>query len=166
MQIDENQSKENKQMCSFQACCSKGVSCHYLLFGKGSGRQRNGKASWWGKKQKPSGDALLGSCCHREAVGRLTRSGVSCDCLGMHIWLFPAGPKLESEVTQLCPTLCDPMDCSLWGSSIHGIFQARLLEWVAISFSRGSSRPRDQTLVSCIASSCFYHLSHWGSSLS
>ena len=43
--------------------------------------------------------------------------------------------KKESEVTQLCPTLCDPMDCSLPGSSIHGIFQARILEWVAISFS-------------------------------
>ena len=47
-------------------------------------------------------------------------------------------PK-ESEVTQLCPTLCDPMDCSPPGSSIHGILQARILEWVAISFSRGSS---------------------------
>ena len=42
----------------------------------------------------------------------------------------------ESEVTQSCPTLCDPMDCSLPGSSVHGIFQARVLEWVAISFSR------------------------------
>ena len=47
-------------------------------------------------------------------------------------------------------TLCDPMDCSLPGSSIHGIFQARVLEWVAISFSRGSSQPRDQTQVSRI----------------
>ena len=41
----------------------------------------------------------------------------------------------ESEVAQLCPTLCDPMDCSLPGSPVHGIFQARVLEWVAISFS-------------------------------
>ena len=56
-----------------------------------------------------------------------------------------------SEVTQSCPTLCDPMDCSLQGSSVHGIFQARVLEWVAISFSRGSSRPRDRTWVSHIA---------------
>ena len=45
-------------------------------------------------------------------------------------------------VMQSCPALCDPMDCSLPGSSVHGIFQARILEWVAISFSRGSSRPR------------------------
>ena len=43
--------------------------------------------------------------------------------------------KSESEVTQLCPTLHDPMDCSLPGSSIHGIFQARVLEWGAIAFS-------------------------------
>ena len=55
-----------------------------------------------------------------------------------------------SEVTQLCPTLCDPMDCSLPGSSVHGISQARVLEWVAISFSRGPSRPRGRTKVSRI----------------
>ena len=42
----------------------------------------------------------------------------------------------EHEVAQSCPTLCDPMDCSLPGSSVHGIFQARVLEWIAISFSR------------------------------
>ena len=54
----------------------------------------------------------------------------------------------ESEVAQSYPTLCDPMDCSLPGFSVHGIFQARVLEWVAISFSRGSSRPRDRTQVS------------------
>ena len=50
---------------------------------------------------------------------------------------------------------CDPMDCSLPGSSVHGILQARVLEWVAISFSRGSSRPRDQTQVSRIAGRFF-----------
>ena len=53
----------------------------------------------------------------------------------------------ESEVAQSCPTLCNPVDGSLPGSSVHGILQARVLEWVAISFSRGSSRPRDQTWV-------------------
>ena len=54
----------------------------------------------------------------------------------------------ESEITQSCPTLRDPMDCSLPGFSVHGIFQARMLEWVVISFSRWSSQPRDQTQVS------------------
>ena len=53
-----------------------------------------------------------------------------------------------SEVAQSCLTLWDPMDCSLPGSSVHGIFQARVLEWVAISLSRGSSRPRDRNWVS------------------
>ena len=57
----------------------------------------------------------------------------------------------EVEVVQLCPTLCNPVGCSLPGSSIHGILQARILEWVSISFSRGSSQPRDRTCVSCIA---------------
>ena len=57
----------------------------------------------------------------------------------------------ESEVAQSCPTLWDLLDCSLPGSSIPGIFQARVLEWVAISFSRGSSQLRDWTWVSHIA---------------
>ena len=60
--------------------------------------------------------------------------------------------KSESEVAQSCPTLCNSMDCSLPLSSVHGIFQARVLEWVAISFSRGSSQPRAGTWVSCIVS--------------
>ena len=54
--------------------------------------------------------------------------------------------NFESEVAQSCPTLCDPMDCNLPSSSVHGIFQAIVLEWIAISFSRGSSQPRDQTV--------------------
>ena len=56
----------------------------------------------------------------------------------------------ESEAAQSCLTLCDPMDCSLPGFSVHGIFQARILEWVAISFSRRSSGPRNWTRVSHI----------------
>ena len=63
--------------------------------------------------------------------------------------------KLESEVAQSCPTLCNPMDCSLLGSSVHGIFQAIVLEWIAISFSRGSSQPRAWTRVSHIVDRCF-----------
>ena len=52
-------------------------------------------------------------------------------------------------VAKPCPILCDPMDCNLPDSSVHGIFQARVLEWIAIFFSRGSSQPRDRTRVSC-----------------
>ena len=58
-------------------------------------------------------------------------------------------------VTQSCLTLCDPIDCSLPGSSVHWILQARILEWVAISFSRESSQPRNRTRVSCIAGTFF-----------
>ena len=61
---------------------------------------------------------------------------------------------------QLCSTICNPLDCSPPSSSDHGIFQARILEWVAVSFSRGSSQPRDQTCnscVSCVAGSFFTH---------
>ena len=58
-------------------------------------------------------------------------------------------------VTQSCSTLCDPMDCSPPGSSVHWILQARVLEWVAMPSPRGSSRPRDQTVVSCTAGRFF-----------
>ena len=61
----------------------------------------------------------------------------------------------EGEVAQSCPTLCDPVDCSLPGFSVHGIHQAGIVEWVTISFSRGSSQPRDRTRVSHIAGRCF-----------
>ena len=65
-------------------------------------------------------------------------------------------------VAQLRPTLCDPMDYSLPGSSVHGILQARILEWVAISSSRGSCRPRNQTQVSCIAGRFFTNWDNLG----
>ena len=58
-------------------------------------------------------------------------------------------------ITQLCPTLCNAMDYSPPGSSVHGILQARILEWVAMPFSRGSSQPRDQIQVSHIAGRFF-----------
>ena len=64
-------------------------------------------------------------------------------------------PLLCVLVTQSCPTLCDPTNCSPPGFSVHGILQTRILEWVAIPFSRGTSWPRDGTLVSCIAGRFF-----------
>ena len=88
----------------------------------------------------PSGSHELGPSpqeASTESHGNSSRAG---------LW-----KKEKSEVAQSCPTLCDPVDCSSPGSSVHGILQARVLEWVAISFSRGSSRPRDQNWVSRIA---------------
>ena len=72
------------------------------------------------------------------------------DCMCLTLW-DPMDCESESEVTQSCPTLCDPMDYSPPGFSVYGILQARILGWVASSFSRVSSRPRDQTQVSRIA---------------
>ena len=66
--------------------------------------------------------------------------------------------KVKVKVTQSCPALCDPM-----ASTVHGILQARILEWIAIPFSRASSQPRDRTQVSCMAGGFFYQLSHQGS---
>ena len=80
-------------------------------------------------------------------------------------WLagsLPLGPTWKALslcvcvlVTQLCSTLCDPMDYSPAGYSVHGILQARILEWVTIPFFKRSSRPRDLTWVSCIADRFF-----------
>ena len=61
-----------------------------------------------------------------------------------------------------CVTLCNTMDCSPPGSSVHGILQARILEWVAVSFSRGSSRPKDRTWVSYVGREILYHQDTWG----
>ena len=70
---------------------------------------------------------------------------------------------LCAQSLQLCLTLCDPMDCCPPGSSVHGILQARILEWVAMPSSRESSRPRDRTHISCISRRILYPLSDLGS---
>ena len=101
---------------------------------------------------------------------------MECRTRGLLVWIptdvsnlycehFCSDMYLRPKVlfTQSCMTLCDPMDCSLPGSSVHEILQARTLEWVAMPFSRGSSQPRDRTYVSCFTGRYFYHLSHQGS---
>ena len=72
------------------------------------------------------------------------------------------------SVAQSRPTLCDPVDCSLPGSFVHGIFQARIVEWVAISHSRASSRFRDQSCVcfSCTGRQTLYHCTTWEDGIS
>ena len=91
----------------------------------------------------------------KQENSRKTSTSVSMTTLKpLTVWII-TNCESESEVAQSCPTLCDPMDYSLPGFSIHGIFQARVLEWVAISFSRGSSQPRDRTQVFHNASRCF-----------
>ena len=74
--------------------------------------------------------------------------------------LHATWPIREREVTQLCPTLCDPMDCSLPGSSVHGIFQAIVLKWIAISFSRASFPTQGSNPGLPHYRQTLYHLSH------
>ena len=80
--------------------------------------------------------------------------------------LLPESPQLTwvhaCSAAKSCSTLCDPMDCSPPGSSVHGIFQARILDWVAISSSRGSALPRDRICVSG-GRQILYRLSYLGS---
>ena len=95
--------------------------------------------------------------CPLKWVFMFTQSQFKFHFLGIkRKWWRRAFPHLESHESehafaQSCPTLCNLMDCRGLGSFIHGIFQARILQWVATSFSRGSSQPRDQTQVSHIA---------------
>ena len=98
------------------------------------------------RQQLSWGDCLVG-CCWKS--GSLTWAGVQVSCC---VYSFAYFCVL---VAQSCLTLCDPMDCSAPGSSVHRNLQARTLEWVSVFFSRGSSRPRDRTQVSCIAGRFF-----------
>ena len=97
------------------------------------------------------------SCQLSNNLGKQNLSHLRKDRFGA---AFPSSSSLP--FAQSCPTLCDPMDSNLPGSAVHGIFQARILEWAAISFSRGSSQPRDRTRVSCIADRRF---TIWANSL-
>ena len=132
------------------------------LIGKDSDAGRD-----WGQEEKGMTEDELAGWHHwldghesewTPGVGDVQGGLVCCDSWGRKeldtterlIWPDLFYMKSESEVTQSCPTLCNPKDCSLPGSSTHGVFQAKVLEWVAISFSRGSSRPRDWTQVSRI----------------
>ena len=76
--------------------------------------------------------------------------------INTYVWNLQKWYEVKwSEVAQSCPALCNPVDCSLFRFSVRGIFQARVLEWVAISFSRGSSWPRDWAQVSHTVGRCF-----------
>ena len=109
-----------------------------------------------GRESHFTSDELISklASCHLQLW--LSQSGPGHLCarqglISFHGTCFYPQRKKESEVAQSCLTLCNLMDCSLPGCSVHGIFQARVLEWVAIAFSRGSSQARDQTWVSRIS---------------
>ena len=96
--------------------------------------------------------------------------GIYTECFGFENKVIPPPPPpphppllWKVKVTQSCPTLCNPMDCSPPVSSIHRIFKARILEWIAMPSSRGHSLPRDRSGLSCITGRFFTYLSHHGS---
>ena len=100
------------------------------------------EGAWWA--------VVYGVAQSRTRLKRLSSSSMQwTSALNKLLWLLIGNHLLLAR--QVCPTLCDPVDCNPPGSSAHGIFQARVLEWVAISPSRASSRPRDRTCVSCIS---------------
>ena len=80
---------------------------------------------------------------------------ISSLCVFPEILIVNTSPCMCAKSLQFCLTLCKPLDCSLPGSSVHGILQAGILEWVANPFSRGSSRFRDRTQVSSITGEVF-----------
>ena len=95
---------------------------------------------------------MLWKCCTQYAskFGKLSighRTGKCQFSFQSQRKAMPKNAQSESEVSQSCSTLWDPMDCSLWGFSIHGVFHTRVLEWVAISFYRGYSWLRARTQV-------------------
>ena len=123
-----------------------------------TGSKRWACRRYWGEKSLTSGrweraperfeqqeGAVWGECeeagSHFQSVVKVLRSAL--------------GPVESESISQSCPTLCYPIDCNPPSSSVHEILQARILEWVAIHFSRGSSQPRDRTQVSCIAGRFF-----------
>ena len=103
-------------------------------------------SSWWGRMQSLPRSATWSQDAFLNGISN-NKPSVPCPC--MH--------------AQSCLTLCDPMDYSLPVSSVHGILQARILEWAAISSSRGSSQPTDGTQVSCIAGGFFTTVPLWKS---
>ena len=124
--------------CNQYLCCA---SCYPMLLW-GQGWKRTKITAQWSQQPKAASETRSKnnkpSCC------------VPVTDLTAFIFHLHHSVLFAVLVTKLCPTLCDPMDCSPPVSSLHGISQARKLEWIAISFSRGSSQPRNWTHISFI----------------
>ena len=153
---------------------SKGLMCSLVTLGFSSAQYQptisvtyknqtlifHSSGSWNSKMSVPvwprSGERPLLDCSLLIVSSHGWKRFLAFSCVCMH-----------AKSLLLCPTLCQPMDYSPPGSSVHGILQARILEWVAMPSSRGSSQPRDWTCVSyisCIGRQVLYHLRHLGSS--
>ena len=164
----------------------------YVVRGRSSASQEEGSPQTpdllapWSCTSQPPELWEIKVCCLRHSINimfcysnpgrlRLRGSWYSSEPNKVLAWGLPSNSELQTEnkgtmkyhvclVAQPCLTLRDPMDCSQPGSSVQGILQARMLEWAAIPFSRGSSRSRDQAQASCTGSWVLYRPRHQGSS--
>ena len=118
-------------------------------------------ARWWSQEQRAASPSQLAIFLSAESIAVIFIVTTSTlDPMLAKVCLFLSKQNAFYDyncwlVARSRPTLCNPMDCSLPGSSVHGIFQARILEWAAVSFSRGPSWLRDRTCASCIAGRVF-----------
>ena len=106
----------------------------------------------WTEEPRELWFIVLQRAVHNWVRKHSTAQALGKTCMCVCVCVFVRARACTRAHAQSCPTFSDPMDYSLPGSSVHGIFQTRILEWVAISYFRGSSPPRDWTLISCISS--------------
>ena len=138
-----------------QKWCGWLLGCTLLLPSLWLECWHGGAHSWFTTRAAPGESTAT----RQEEPGPLASSGTELPC---QAGIFTP-QRNGCLVTKSCPTLCDPMDCSPPGSAVIGTLQARILEWVAISFSRGSSWPRDPTHISCVSCTGTWITYHQGS---
>ena len=125
----------------------------------------------FGQRESQSGIMVLLAECQARALSSIPDCYYVASLWGTLVWwvrttgLHCSLPDIVTHrapsAAGSCPSLCDPTDCSPSASSVHGIFQAKIMEWVAVSYSRESARPRDWIHVSCLGRWILYHCSTW-----
>ena len=173
MQVDIANNQERTWHSAFPRLLSSNIYCHLLelCFSEHRGNLPGAIGFLVSTQLAMSHSGLLSS--RRSLVRLIQEQGLGasslCYLYGYFLRervqrsLLATIQHVRAELLQSCLTLCSPIDCSQPGYSVHGILQARILEWVAIPSSRGSSQPRDQThmsYISCINRQILYHWHH------